>query len=333
MNSNTICVKKTFPAKYLKYLSYGIHIMKQLYPADEEYQQKVAEYLKFSDSVNVIIADIESSLTDENETEVKELKKTLAKKPKRIRNKKPANSPSTITLTEQIVELANEPTIKRGPTPADDVEYVIAVSDSEGEEEVKPEVKPEVKEVVKEVVKPVAKKVAKKRTKKADIDDDPRPNPTWVHPIIPVYGSDSEDEEEPKVVVEEVKELPKVVVEEVKELPKVVVEEVKEVVVVEAVKELPKEVVAEEVKPIVKPVTKKVTKKVKKAEIPVPTPAEIPVPAEIVVPKVVVKEQLDVDIPIKKVSKPRVKKVVEKKPEEVQQPAVVVEELTEENEV
>jgi hypothetical protein len=322
MNSNTICVKKTFPAKYLKYLSYGIHIMKQLYPADEEYQQKVAEYLKFSDSVNVIIADIESSLTDENETEVKELKKTLAKKPKRIRNKKPANSPSTITLTEQIVELANEPTIKRGPTPADDVEYVIAVSDSEGEEEVKPEVKPEVKEVVKEVVKPVAKKVAKKRTKKADIDDDPRPNPTWVHPIIPVYGSDSEDEEEPKVVVEEVKEL-----------PKVVVEEVKEVVVVEAVKELPKEVVAEEVKPIVKPVTKKVTKKVKKAEIPVPTPAEIPVPAEIVVPKVVVKEQLDVDIPIKKVSKPRVKKVVEKKPEEVQQPAVVVEELTEENEV
>ena len=301
MNSNTICVKKTFPAKYLKYLSYGIHIMKQLYPADEEYQQKVAEYLKFSESVNAIIDDIESSLTDENETEVKELKKTLAKKPKRIRNKKPANAPSTITLTEQIVELANEPTIKRGPDQADDVEYVIAVSDSEGEEEVKPEVKPEVKEVVKEVVKPVAKKVAKKRTKTADIDDDPRPNLTWVHPIIPVYESDSEDEEKPKVVVEAVKPEVKVLVEE------------------------PKEVVKEVVKPIVKPVTKKVTKNVKKAEI--------PVPADIVVPMVVVKEQLDVDVPIKKVSKPRVKKVVEKKPEEVQQPAVVVEELTEENEV
>ena len=321
MNSNTICVKKTFPAKYLKYLSYGIHIMKQLYPANEEYQQKVAEYLKFSEPVNAIIDDIESSLTDENETEVKELKKTLAKKPKRIRNKKPANAPSTITLTEQIVELANEPTIKRGPTPADDVEYVIAVSDSEGEEEVKPEVVVEApKEVPKEVVKPVAKKVAKKRTKKADIDDDPRPNPTWVHPIIPVYESDSEDEEKPKVVVEAVKPEPKVVVEAVKPEVKVSVEEPNE-----------------EVKPIVKPVTKKVTKKVKKAEIPVPTPAEIPVPAEIVVPKVVVKEQLDVDIPnevpVKKVSKPRVKKVVEKKPEEVQQPAVVVEELTEENEV
>ena len=244
MNSNTICNKKTFPAKYLKYLSYGIHIMKQLYPADEEYQQKVADYLKFSESVNVIIDDIESSLTDENETEVKELKKLLAKKPKRIRNNKPANAdvPSTITLTEQIVELANEPTIKRGPDQADDVEYVIAVSDSEGEEEPKQE-----------------------------------------------------------VVVEEVKEVPKVVVEEVKEVPK------------------------EEVKPVARA---KVTKKVKKAD---PTPALVV--EEVAIPKVVVKEQLDVDVPVKKVSKPRVKKVVEKKPEEVQQPVVVVEELTEENEV
>ena len=280
MNSNTICNKKTFPAKYLKYLSYGIHIMKQLYPADEEYQQKVADYLKFSESVNVIIDDIESSLTDENETEVKELKKSLAKKPKRIRNKKP-NATKTITLTEQIVELANEPTIKRGPDPDNDVEYVIAVSDSEGEEEVKELPK----EVVIEAPK-VVKKKATKRVKKADIDDDPRPDPTWVELPATVAVSDSEGEEEVvKVVVEEVK-------------PKVVVEEVK-------------------------PAKKKAAKK-----------------TEIVVPKVVVKEQLDLTMEMelpkevpKKVSKPRVKKVVEKKPEEVQQPAVVVEELTEENEV
>jgi hypothetical protein len=299
MNSNTICVKKTFPAKYLKYLSYGIHIMKQLYPADEEYQQKVAEYLKFSDSVNVIIADIESSLTDENETEVKELKKTLAKKPKRIRNKKPANASSTITLTEQIVELANEPTIKRGPV--DEVEYVIAVSDSEGEEEPKPEV---VVEVVKEVVKPVKKKVAKKRTKKADIDDDPRPNPTWVELPATVAVSDSEDEEVPK-------------------------EEVK------VIEEVVKPVVVEEVKVAKKKPTKKATKKTEIVNDPLPTPALVV--EEVAIPKVIVKEQLDVEVSIpkevKKVSKPRVKKVVEKKPEEVQQPVLVVEELTEENEV
>jgi len=253
MNSNTICVKKTFPAKYLKYLSYGIHIMKQLYPADEEYQQKVAEYLKFSESVNVIIDDIESSLTDENETEVKELKKSLAKKPKRVRNKKPANTPSTITLTEQIVELANEPTIKRGPQMPDaDVEYVIAVSDSEGEEE---------PEVVKETPK----------SKNANV--------------------------------------------------------LKSIVVEEVIEEVVKPAVVEEVKVS----KKKTTKKVKNADIDVP--AEIS-------EEVVIKEQLDLDVPKelpkelpKKVSKPRVKKVVEKKPVEVQGTTLVVEELTEENEV
>jgi hypothetical protein len=237
--------------------------MKQLYPADEEYQQKVAEYLKFSESVNVIIDDIESSLTDENETEVKELKKSLAKKPKRVRNKKPANTPSTITLTEQIVELANEPTIKRGPV--DEVEYVIAVSDSEGEEE---------PEVVKETPKPKNANVLK------------------------------------PIVVEEA-------IEEV----------VKPAVVEEAIEEVVKPAVVEEVK-VAK---KKTTKKVKNADI--------DVPAEIV-EEVVIKEQLDLDVPKelpkelpKKVSKPRVKKVVEKKPVEVQGTTLVVEELTEENEV
>jgi len=279
MNSNTICVKKTFPAKYLKYLSYGIHIMKQLYPAEEEYKQKVAEFLKFSEPVNAIIDDIESSLTDENETEVKELKKSLTKKPKRIRNKKPVVN----TLTEQIVELANEPTIKRGPTQVDDVEYVIAASDSEGEPEV---VKEEVKVEVKKVTKP----------KKA------------------------------KVVVEEVK----TVVEEAK----TVVEEVAKVVVEE-----------------VKTAKKKANKKAK-TEIdddPRPTPTWVEPPAnisevetalKIAIPKVVVKEQLDLTMEMeltkevpKKVSKPRAKKVVEKKPVEVQEPALVVEELTEENEV
>jgi len=277
MNSNTtICVKKTFPAKYLKYLSYGIHIMKQLYPADEEYQQKVAEYLKFSESVNVIIDDIESSLTDENETEVKELKKSLAKKPKRVRNKKPANTPSTITLTEQIVELANEPTIKRGPV--DEVEYVIAVSDSEGEEE---------PEVVKETPKP----------KNANV-------------LKPIVVEEAIEEVVKPAVVEEA-------IEEV----------VKPAVVEEAIEEVVKPAVVEEVK-VAK---KKTTKKVKNADI--------DVPAEIV-EEVVIKEQLDLDVPKelpkelpKKVSKPRVKKVVEKKPVEVQGTTLVVEELTEENEV
>ena len=276
MNSDTICVKKTFPAKYIKYLSYGLYIIKQMY-SEEEYKQKAAEYLKLSESVNYIIDDIENGLTDENEDEVKLIKKSLVKKPKRIRNPKPKQ-----TITEQIVELANQPTIQRGPT--DDVEYVIAESDSETEKE-----EPKII-VVEEVVKPVAKKVANKRTKKADIDDDPRPNPTWIHPIIPSYESDSEDEEEaPKVIV---------------------VEKAPEVIVVEEV---------------VKPVVKKVAKKVTKKEAPKVVAEEAP--------KVIVEEApkvIEAPKEAKKVSKPKAKK--QKNPEVVEV-ALVVEELSEENEM
>ena len=279
MNSDTICVKKTFPAKYIKYLSYGLYIIKQMY-SEEEYKQKAAEYLKLSESVNYIIDDIENGLTDENENEVKLIKKSLVKKPKRIRNPKPKQ-----TITEQIVELANQPTIQRGPT--DDVEYVIAESDSETEKE-----EPKII-VVEEVVKPVAKKVAKRRTKKADIDDDPRPNLTWIHPIIPSYESDSEDEEEaPKVIV---------------------VEKAPEVIVVE---KAPEVIVVEEV---VKPVVKKVAKKVTKKEAPKVIVEEAP--------KVIVEEAPK---EVKKVSKPKAKK--QKNPEVVEV-ALVVEELSEENEM
>ena len=282
MNSDTICVKKTFPAKYIKYLSYGLYIIKQMY-SEEEYKQKAAEYLKLSESVNYIIDDIENGLTDENEDEVKLIKKSLVKKPKRIRNPKPKQ-----TITEQIVELANKPTIQRGPT--DDVEYVIAESDSETEKE-----EPKII-VVEEVVKPVAKKVANKRTKKADIDDDPRPNPTWIHPIIPSYESDSEDEEEaPKVIV---------------------VEKAPEVIVVE---KAPEVIVVEEV---VKPVVKKVAKKVTKKEAPKVVVEEAP--------KVIEAPKEEAPKEVKKVSKPKAKK--QKKPEVVEV-ALVVEELSEENEM
>ena len=300
MNSNTICVKKTFPAKYIKYLSYGLYIIKQMY-SEEEYKQKAAEYLKLSESVNYIIDDIENGLTDENEDEVKLIKKSLVKKPKRIRNPKPKQ-----TITEQIVELANQPTIQRGPT--DDVEYVIAESDSETEKE-----EPKII-VVEEVVKPVAKKVANKRTKKADIDDDPRPNPTWIHPIIPSYESDSEDEEEaPKVIV--VEKAPEVIV--VEKAPDViVVEKAPEVIVVE---KAPEVIVVEEV---VKPVVKKVAKKVTKKEAPKVVVEEAP--------KVIEAPKEEAPKEVKKVSKPKAKK--QKKPEVVEV-ALVVEELSEENEM
>jgi hypothetical protein len=104
---------------------------------------------------------------------------------------------------------------------------------------------------------------------------------------------------------------------------------------VKVIEEVVKPVVVEEVKVAKKKPTKKATKKTEIVNDPLPTPALVV--EEVAIPKVIVKEQLDVEVSIpkevKKVSKPRVKKVVEKKPEEVQQPVLVVEELTEENEV
>ena len=130
-------VKKSFPAKYLKYLSYGLNIIKEIYPVD--YQEKAMEYLHLNETVEFVMESIDNSLTDEMENEVKEIKRNNSKKRSRPKKEK------QVSITEQIIELANEPTIVRGPVeePA-----TIAVEE------------PEVKAPKKRVSKPKAKKVA-----------------------------------------------------------------------------------------------------------------------------------------------------------------------------
>ena len=64
--SATAPVKKSFPAKYLKYLSYGLHIIKQMYPDD--YKQKAIQHLNLYDSIESIMEEIDTlDATLENE--------------------------------------------------------------------------------------------------------------------------------------------------------------------------------------------------------------------------------------------------------------------------
>ena len=109
----SVPVKKSFPAKYLKYLSYGLHIIKQMYPDD--YKQKAIEHLHLYDSIESIMEEIDTlDVTLENE--VKEIKRDALKKTKSPRKSRAkGKKASDETITEQIVELANEPTIVRGP--------------------------------------------------------------------------------------------------------------------------------------------------------------------------------------------------------------------------
>ena len=331
MNSDTICVKKTFPAKYIKYLSYGLYIIKQMYSSEEEYKQKAAEYLKLSESVNNIIDDIENGLTDENENEVKLIKKSLVKKPTRIRNPKPKQ-----TITEQIVELANQPTIQRGPT--NDVEYVIAESDSETEPE------KEAPNVI--VVENAPEVIVVEKAHELDASSACFSthnialfgfiggsvgllNNQYVE-ITPksfsLYRGQGGEKAPDVIVVEKAPEV--IVVEKAHEV--IVVEKAPEVIVIE---EVVKPVVIEEV---VKPVVKKVAKKVTKKEAPneeAPKVIETPneeAPKVIETPKVIEAPKEEAPNEEKKVSKPRAKK--QKKPEVVEV-ALVVEELSEENEM
>jgi len=117
--SDSTPVKKSFPAKYLKYLSYGLHIIKQMYPDD--YKQKAIQHLNLYDSIESIMEEIDTlDVTLENE--VKEIKRDALKKTKSPRKSRAkGKKASDETITEQIVELANEPTIVRGPEETVDV--------------------------------------------------------------------------------------------------------------------------------------------------------------------------------------------------------------------
>ena len=123
--SDSTPVKKSFPAKYLKYLSYGLHIIKQMYPDD--YKQKAIQHLNLYDSIESIMEEIDT-LDATLENEVKEIKRDALKKTKSPRKSRAkGKKASDETITEQIVELANEPTIVRGPAETADAEETVDV--------------------------------------------------------------------------------------------------------------------------------------------------------------------------------------------------------------
>jgi hypothetical protein len=209
-------VKKSFPAKYLKYLSYGLYIIKQMYPDD--YKQKAIEHLHLYDSIESIMEEIDTlDVTLENE--VKEIKRDALKKTKSPRKSRAkGKKASDETITEQIVELANEPTIVRGPIDTEETADV-----------------------------PVETKVAKKpraAPKKKAIVEEPKDEVTVEEPKDEVTVDEPKEEPKEEVAAKKPRAAPKkkAKVEEPKE--EVTVEEPKDEVTVEEPKDEPKEEVA-----------------------------------------------------------------------------------------
>lgn len=185
--------KKSFPSKHIKYLSYALYIMKQVYPDHDTCVEKFVEHLHLSESIEFVMNEIDNAITPELENEVREIKRNLNKKPKRKRA--PAKKGSVPVhveenITEQIVTLASEPIIQRGP--------------------------------IEEKVEPVKK--TKGKGKKDPWEHDPeRPSPAFVpipaHNLVEAEESEeSEEEEEAKEEVKKPVKKPKVT--KTKEEPK-----------------------------------------------------------------------------------------------------------------
>lgn len=240
--------KKSFPSKHLKYLSYALYIMKQVYPDHDTCVEKFVEHLHLSESIEFVMNEIDNAVTPELENEVREIKRNLNKKPKRKRappaKKGSVPVPVEENITEQIVTLASEPIIQRGPS----------------------------EEIEEAPIVPAKKTAAKKtRAKKDPWEHDPeRPSPAFV-PIPAENLVEAEEAEEEEEAKEEVK----------KPVKKPKVTKTKEVVK----EELPKAQVQAEVQ-AEEPKKTKVTKtKVKKDEVvaEVTVATEVPVPEKKVV--------------------------------------------------
>ena len=111
--------KKSFPSKHLKYLSYALYIMKQVYPDHDTCGEKFVEHLHLSESIEYVMNEIDNAVTPELENEVREIKRNQNKKPKRKRAPPAKKGSVPVTeenITEQIVTLASEPIIQRGPS-------------------------------------------------------------------------------------------------------------------------------------------------------------------------------------------------------------------------
>ena len=117
-NVAAVATKKSFPAKYLKVLSIGLYVLKKMHP--DVYVDKFVEHMKMGDSIESIMSEIDEHVfaaATHLENEVRQIKRDLGKKPKKAKKSRVAKSAKVeteSTTTEQIVELANEPTIVRG---------------------------------------------------------------------------------------------------------------------------------------------------------------------------------------------------------------------------
>ena len=306
MNEVTVvntATKKSFPSKHIKYLSYALYIMKQVYPDKDTCVEKFVEHLHLSESIEYVMNEIDNAVTPELENEVREIKRNLNKKPKRKRAPaKKGSVPVQVeeNITEQIVSLASEPIIQRGPV------------EQKGES-VQPKVVP-------------AKKT-KTRAKKTMIDDyDPdRPSPAFLPDLPKPVSSDSDEDKVEEVLAQA--ELPKkevivqteVIAQAVKEVApkktKVTKTKVKKDEVVAEVT-IATEVVAQAVKEVAPKKTKVTKTKVNKDEV----VAEVTVATEVPVPE-------------KKVAKAKVPRVAKAKaPATIEEPAPFTEELVEEPE-
>jgi hypothetical protein len=109
----SVALKKSFPAKYLKVLSIGLYVLKKMHP--DVYVDKFVEHMKMGDSIESIMSEIDEHVfaaASNLENEVRQIKRDLGKKPKKAKKSRVAKEAKG--TTEQIVELANEPTIVRG---------------------------------------------------------------------------------------------------------------------------------------------------------------------------------------------------------------------------
>ena len=118
-SASASALKKSFPAKYLKVLSIGLYVLKKMHP--DVYVDKFVEHMKIGDSIESIMSEIDEHVfagATHLENEVRQIKRDLGKKPKKAKKSRVAKSAkvdeSAKGTTEQIVELANEPTIVRG---------------------------------------------------------------------------------------------------------------------------------------------------------------------------------------------------------------------------
>ena len=137
---------KSIPMKYLKYMCYGMYMLKRICPHPEEYAARSVELLKLHSSVEDIIHDIDAILDGPLQTEMHEIK-TIRKnmnKPPKVPKVPKVPKKDLKPLAAAIVDSANQCT----------VEHVIAASDSDNEE-------PMTAEEIFSDDKPVTKKLKK----------------------------------------------------------------------------------------------------------------------------------------------------------------------------